>query len=148
MFRYHFSDCKQNMCWPDCEDALADLHLCFTYDNKNGFSPRQCGMCEKQNLRSACAYAQSDHSHCSSFEYYMSVKPLTEHHFEFLSFKGGCIGLSDSTLIKMPNGWKSHVAAHFLVTVLVYNNGQQCKEATVGGLSLDYSERRQGHGSV
>ena len=38
----------------------------------------------------------------------MSVKLLTEHHLEFLILKGGCTGLSDSTLVKMPNCWKSH----------------------------------------
>ena len=31
----------------------------------------------------------------------MSVKLLTEHHLEFLSLKGGCRGLSESTLVKM-----------------------------------------------
>ena len=40
----------------------------------------QCGMCDKQSLRSACAYAQSDQSLCLSLEYPMSVKLLTEHH--------------------------------------------------------------------
>ena len=29
----------------------------------------------------------------------MIVKLLTEHHFEFLSLKEGCIGLSESTLV-------------------------------------------------
>ena len=42
----------------------------------------------------------------------MNVKLLTEHHLEFLSFKGGCTGLSESTLVKMPHCWKSHVTAH------------------------------------
>ena len=42
----------------------------------------------------------------------MSVKLLTEHHLEFLSLKGGCRGSSESTLVKMSNCWKSHVAAH------------------------------------
>ena len=32
----------------------------------------------------------------------MSVKLLTEHHLEFLSLKGGCTCLSESTLVKMP----------------------------------------------
>ena len=41
----------------------------------------------------------------------MSVKLLTEHHLEFHSLKGGCTGLSESTLVKMPLCWKSHVAA-------------------------------------
>ena len=39
----------------------------------------------------------------------MMVKLLTEHHLEFLSLKGGCIGSSESTLVKMSNCWKSHV---------------------------------------
>ena len=41
----------------------------------------------------------------------MSVKLLTEHHLEFLSLNGGCIGSSESTLVKMPHCWKSHVVA-------------------------------------
>ena len=49
---------------------------------------------------------------CLSLEYSMSVKLLTEHHLEFLSLKGGCTGWSESTLVKMPHCWKSHVTAH------------------------------------
>ena len=30
----------------------------------------------------------------------MIVKLLTEHHLEFLSFKGGCRGSSESTIVK------------------------------------------------
>ena len=41
----------------------------------------------------------------------MIVKPLTEHHLEFLSLKGGCRGSSESTLVKMSNCWKSHALA-------------------------------------
>ena len=44
----------------------------------------------------------------------MSVKLLTEHHLEFLSIKEGCRGSSESTLVKMPHCWKSHVLAHIL----------------------------------
>ena len=73
---------------------------------------QQCGMCDQQSLRSACAYAQSDQSLCLSLEYFMTVKLLTEHHFEFLSLKGGVAGSSESTLLKMPHCWKSHVEAH------------------------------------
>ena len=47
----------------------------------------------------------------------MSVKLLTEHHLEFLSLKGGCTGSSKSTLVKMPHCWKSHVVAHFIISV-------------------------------
>ena len=45
----------------------------------------------------------------------MIVKLLTEHHLEFLSLKGGCKGLSESTLVKMSNCWKSHAVAHLQV---------------------------------
>ena len=41
----------------------------------------------------------------------MNVKLPTEHHLAFLSLKGGCLGLSMSTLVKMPHCWKSHDAA-------------------------------------
>ena len=41
---------------------------------------------------------------------------MTEHHLEFLSLIGGCTGLSESTLVKMPHCWKSHVTAHFTTT--------------------------------
>ena len=44
----------------------------------------------------------------------MSVKLLTEHHLEFLSLTGGCTGSSESTFVKMPYCWKSHVTAQML----------------------------------
>ena len=44
----------------------------------------------------------------------MIVKLLTEHHLEFLGLKGGCRGLSESTLVKMSNCWKSHALAQLL----------------------------------
>ena len=47
----------------------------------------------------------------------MTVKLRTEQHLEFLRLKGGCIGLSESTLVKMPHCWKSHVAAHMVFTL-------------------------------
>ena len=46
---------------------------------------------------------QFDQSLCKSLEYSMTVKLLTEQHWEFLSLKGGCTGASESTLIKMPH---------------------------------------------
>ena len=46
----------------------------------------------------------------------MTVKLLTEQHFEFLSLKGGCTGLSESTLVKMPHYCrKSHALAHIKI---------------------------------
>ena len=47
-----------------------------------------------------------------SLEHSTTVKLLTEKHLEFLSFKGGCTGLSESMPKKMPHFWKSHVVAH------------------------------------
>ena len=41
----------------------------------------------------------------------MIVKLLTEHHLEFLSFKGGS---SESTHVKMPHCWKSHALARMV----------------------------------
>ena len=42
----------------------------------------------------------------------MSVKLLTENHFEILSLIGRCTGSYESTLVTMPHCWKSLVAAH------------------------------------
>ena len=74
-------------------------------------------MCDQKRLRPACAYAQSDHSICLSLECSKSVKLLTEHHSEFLCLKGGCTGLSASSLVKMTNCWKSRVMAQILPSV-------------------------------
>ena len=43
-------------------------------------------------------------------------KLLTEQNLEFLSLKGGCLGSSVSTLVKMSHCWKSHIAAHIVNT--------------------------------
>ena len=66
-------------------------------------------MCDHQSLRSACAYAQSDQSLCKSLDYSIGVKLLTEHHLEFLSLKIGCTCSSESSHVKIPHCWKSHV---------------------------------------
>ena len=47
----------------------------------------------------------------SKLEYPMCVKLLTEHYLDFLSLKGFGTGLSESTLVKMSNCWKSHALA-------------------------------------
>ena len=49
----------------------------------------------------------------------MSVKLLTEHHLEFLSLKGGFTGSYESSHIKMPHCWKSHVTAHIITLISV-----------------------------
>ena len=50
----------------------------------------------------------------------MIVKLLTQQHLEFLSINGGCTGSSESTLVKMPHCWKSHVTAHLYFKVYLY----------------------------
>ena len=75
---------------------------------------QQCGMCDQQSLRPACAYAESVQSLCKSLKYSISVKLLTEHHLEFLGLKGGCTCSSESTLVKRPHSLKSHVTAQLL----------------------------------
>ena len=45
----------------------------------------------------------------------MNVWLLTEHHLEFLSLKVGYTGSSESTLVKIPHCWKSHVATHICI---------------------------------
>ena len=49
----------------------------------------------------------------------MTVKLLTEYYLEFLSLKGGCTGSSESTLVKMPRCWKSHVEAQLYLGLIV-----------------------------
>ena len=39
----------------------------------------------------------------------MTVKLLTVQFLEFLTITGGCTGSSESTLVKIPHCWKSHV---------------------------------------
>ena len=90
------------------------LNMCILYEPRHEISNN--GMCDQQSLRSACAYAQSDQSLCLSLEYRISVQLLTEHHLRFLGLKGGCIGLLESKLVKMPNCWKSHVATPIMCT--------------------------------
>ena len=59
----------------------------------------------------------------------MTVKLLTELHLEFLSFKGGCTGSSESTLVKMLHCWKSHALAQLPVHSKWYT-----RSVLVGGL--------------
>ena len=70
------------------------------------------------NVVCATSKASDQPAHTRSLirlEYSMSVKLLTEHYLEFLrSFKGGYTGSSESTLVKMPHCWKSHVAAKII----------------------------------
>ena len=46
----------------------------------------------------------------------MTVKLLAKQYLEFLNLKGCCTDSPESTLVKMPLCWKSHVTAHMEVT--------------------------------
>ena len=63
-----------------------------------------------------------------------TVKLLTKQHLGFLNFKGGCTGSSESTLVKMPHCWKSHVAVHMFSTELLkvkrIKIGEECGSMT------------------
>ena len=49
----------------------------------------------------------------------MIINLLIEQHLEFLSLKGGGTGSAESTLIKIPHCWKSHVVVQIVCLVLV-----------------------------
>ena len=51
----------------------------------------------------------------------MTIKLLTELNLEFLSLKGGCTSSSESTLVKMPHCWKSHVVAQISSYLLSFH---------------------------
>ena len=80
----------------------------------------------------------------------MSVKLLTEHHLEFLSFKGGCTGWSESTLVKMPHCWKSHVTyfepAHEMLVLIALSSVEgsalyNCRCLYTSTQSMDVDEK-------
>ena len=56
----------------------------------------------------------------------MSAKLLAEHRLEFVSLKGGCTGLSESTLVKMPHC----VAAHDILASSRYVSQRKGKIQT------------------
>ena len=85
---------------------------------------------------------------------------LTERHLEFLSLKGGCRGLSESTLVKMSDCWKSHASARvsspcfhwsvafsghtYLLLVLILNYLQSYETQWLSGRALDSKPRCRG----
>ena len=87
----------------------------WVHSSKRENEPRHGIFNNQQRLRLACAYEQSDQGLCWSLKCYLTVKLLTEHHLEFLSLKGGCKGWSESTLVKMPQCWKSHVTTQIIL---------------------------------
>ena len=119
-------DCHEytSMANPASSPWMCDLGIRQEYDWAVAWDFQQCGMCDQLSLRSACAYAQSDQSLCLSLEYSMSVKLLTEYHFELLILIRGCAGSSESIRVKMPHCWKSRVTVQLLPSLqLDFNLG-------------------------
>ena len=86
---------------------------------KNTYEPRheisKNVVCATSKVSDQSAHMRSpDQSLCESLEYSMTVKLLTVQHLEFLSLTVGCVGLSESTLVKLTQCWKSHVVAQIL----------------------------------
>ena len=75
------------------------------HEQRHEISNNVVSMCDQQSL----------------LDYSMSVKfsdPTS-----FLSFKkGGCTGLSESILVKMPHCLKSHVAAQIITDLTTYKS--------------------------
>ena len=49
----------------------------------------------------------------------MLVKLLTEHHLGFQSLTGGCTDSYESSYVKIPHCWKSHVTAHLSLLLML-----------------------------
>ena len=93
----------------------------FTVDTMTLFEPRH----EISNNVVCATSKASDqpahtHSLIRAFSSGMNILGLSRYrliyHLEFQSLKGGCKGSYESTLVKMPHCWKSHVAAHLVVS--------------------------------
>ena len=63
----------------------------------------------------------------------MNVKLLAEHNLGFLSLKVGCTGSYESTLVKTPQCWKSHVMANkflkaylFIISKILFSSLNFC----------------------
>ena len=59
----------------------------------------------------------------------MNVELLAEQHLKCLSLTGGCSGSSESTLVKIPHCWKSHVVAELYASLQkVKNHSSSCQK--------------------
>ena len=67
---------------------------------------------------------------------------------EFLSLKGGCTGSSESTLVKMPHGWKSHVRTHYNYFMKKYCNQSNKKTVCVTFSKILYPLSEIIHASI
>ena len=81
------------------------LILCFFFTFKYSFS------------RNEPRHEISNNVKCATSK--LLNKLLTEQHLEFISLKEGCTGSSESTLVKMPHCWISHVTAQMFLSYLL-----------------------------
>ena len=80
----------------------------------------------------------------------------TEQHLESISLKGGCPGSSESTMIKEPHCWNSHVTAQMacagsngaLCTVCVSSNGNHGTSVQQSVRCINAAKMRQLHGKT
>ena len=96
---------------------------------------QQCGMCDRQRLWSDCAYMRSLIRAFTSRLNILSV-------LSYLEFQSST-GSSESTLVKIPHCWKSHVAAHMYLQI--FSNEVSWfldKRNRVGNIILTSARRR------
>ena len=65
--------------------------------------------------------------------------------FEVLSLKGGYTGCSESTLVKMPHCWKSHVTAQFVVSIDISGRVAASRKAILFLLCVGYESHHGFH---
>ena len=110
---------------------------------------QQCGMCDQQSLRSACAYAQSDQSLCLSLEYSMIVKLQTEHYLEFLSFKGQArLSLHMSKYHIVGNLMSRLIYNYFICSIVIYSFFDKGKSGLYFGSKEDGEEQESIQSSI
>ena len=109
--------CKCAFSWRFSVFSTVCIFSCFETDKKI-LEPRHE---ISNNVVCATIQASDQPAHMCSLirafasllDYSMTVNLLAEHHLESLSLKGGFTGSSESSHVKMPLCWKSHVEAHF-----------------------------------
>ena len=102
------------------------------YEPRHEISNNVVCVTSKASDQPAHMRSLSDQNLCLSLEYSMSGMLLTEHHLKFLSLKGGCIGSSESILVKISHCWKSHVAGSYEL----FFEGKHCSSISFEGECL------------
>ena len=100
-------------------DVQAGLPLCCSHTTISRFLATRL-IIEPRHEILVCVTSKAPQSLCWPLGYSMNVKLLTEHHLEYLSLKGACTSLSESTVVKMPLCWKSRVMARMCCLVFFF----------------------------